>query len=188
MRTVYRILFLGRGLFQTWYHTAHRHMYVLRKRWGVLSLVALGVLIGVAGTYFFIYTRTAAVSRCATQYPLTSQSIHCDEYDSSSQQLASLDAKIDAAVALYTASGKVDQMSVFTRDLVTNQYASTNENLMYAPASLMKLPLLISYYKVAELEPSILNTTLTFEPSATLNSASQDFTPSVVSRRGKAIR
>jgi beta-lactamase class A len=66
---------------------------------------------------------------------------------------------------------------VWVRDLKSGQWAATNENDRYAPASLLKLPLMVAYYKVAEIEPNILDTQLVYTTSPNLNDSSQDFIP-----------
>ena len=104
---------------------------------------------------------------CIQKYPLVQHTVDCGQYNDASDRLENIDAAIDAATAQYIAEGKVTKISVWVRDLNSYQWASTDENDRYDPASLLKLPLMIAYYKLAELEPSILTETLTYQIATT---------------------
>jgi beta-lactamase class A len=55
---------------------------------------------------------------------------------------------------------KLTLASVYYRDLNNGPTFGINETEKFAPASLIKVPLLMSYYKIAESDPAILNLTL----------------------------
>ena len=145
--------------------------------WVVVSYgvgIGLGLIIG-----YFLFNKVSTSlgnQACNKQFNLTSPEIDCN-YDDTAARLQSLDTQLDQATTLYIQEGRATHISIFVRDLDSKQWASTNENDTYAPASLMKLPLTIAYYKVAELQPGLLQTKLVFEPSPVLNSSSQDFEP-----------
>jgi beta-lactamase class A len=86
-----------------------------------------------------------------------------------------LDEKLDAAVAFDLAQHKATRVSVWVRDLTSLQWASTDESERYAPASLLKVPIMIAYYKLAEIQPTFLSTKLTYTPSTAASDATQDF-------------
>lgn len=48
-------------------------------------------------------------------------------------------------------------ISVYFRDLISGQWTGVNEDEEYIPASLVKVPLMMAYYKYAETNPEILN-------------------------------
>ncbi|HVY72770.1 MAG TPA: serine hydrolase [Candidatus Paceibacterota bacterium] len=132
--------------------------------------VVLGVVAG-AGLLFFIYvvtgTRAYVVAKrardnCHDQYPLISRSIGCVTLDDTTERLRSLDILLDSTTDLYVKEGKAKRISIFIRDLVSQQWAASNENETYTPASLMKLPLLITYYKIRSLDPSIFSAKLSY--------------------------
>lgn len=68
-------------------------------------------------------------------------------------------------------------MSVWVRDQKTFQWAASNEYERYAPASLLKLPLMVAYFKIAEIQPSILDAQVIYTRSTELNDSTQDFAP-----------
>ena len=141
-----------------------------------ISWVLLGIL---AAALLFVYTQqaqtTKAIQDCIKQYSLTSQTLDCVTYQESADTLHSLDAALDQQTALYIQEGKATRVSIFVRDLETKQWASTNENQTYDPASLIKLPLMIAYYKAADVDPSTLTTQLMYTVSTSTGDTMQDF-------------
>ncbi len=54
-------------------------------------------------------------------------------------------------------NNNVIKVSVFFRDLVTKRWSGINENDEYKAGSLLKLPLLIAFYKISEIDDSIFS-------------------------------
>lgn len=50
----------------------------------------------------------------------------------------------------------VTNVSIFFKDLASGEWVGINENEHYSPASLLKVPLMIAYFKIAESKPDIL--------------------------------
>jgi len=63
-------------------------------------------------------------------------------------------------------SGKVKDVSVYYRDLSDGPWFGINEKIKYNPASMMKVPLMITWLKRAEKDPSILQGRITFKENA----------------------
>lgn len=63
-------------------------------------------------------------------------------------------------------SGKVKDLSVYYRDLSDGPWFGINEKIKYNPASMMKVPLMITWLKRAEKDPSILQRKITFKENA----------------------
>jgi beta-lactamase class A len=149
----------------------------------LIGLVVTGIFVGILASLLYntaLGGRIGADLKCQKAYPLTSQSIPCDDYEVSAEALYKLEKKFNDAVEDYLQTGKAARVSVWVRDLETKQWAATKENDrfdQYAPASLLKVPLMIAYFKTAEVEPTILDTKLNFTKSDVLNSGSQDFMP-----------
>ena len=143
----------------------------------VLPYIVLGIFIGLLMCFFFVREHGAVVisHSCASQYPLTSRLLDCGEYDNSKARIASIDAQFDASIAKDVADGKATRVSVWLRDLNTNQSAATNETDTYAPASLFKVPILIAYYKLAEIQPSILDLQMAYPTSTAQYDQRQDY-------------
>lgn len=61
------------------------------------------------------------------------------------------------------ASGNVSELAIYFRDLNNGPWCGTNEGKSFLPASLLKVPLMMAYYKAAESDPGILNKKVLFE-------------------------
>jgi beta-lactamase class A len=152
-----------------------------------LLLPALCLIIGILfGAGYFYSQQHAPDQACITKYALTSQTLDCGTYEDASSRIRALDQALKDATALDISEGRVTRMSVWVRDLESRQWAASNENERYAPASLLKLPLMIAYYKLADIEPAILDTTLVYERSDTLNDSTQNFPPEYTLTEGQS--
>lgn len=152
------------------------------------GLVLLGVFgAGAASTTLFRKENTLssiASGSCATRFPLTSRSLDCIDYDVSSAKMDALDAKLTDAIRRFTKEGRVSRASVWVRDLETRQYAAVNELDTYEPASLLKLPLAIVYFKYAEISPSIMDATFTYKTPREFDEKYNYFTATTSLRDG----
>ncbi len=72
-------------------------------------------------------------------------------------QYTSLQKKIGDLIKNDVSANLVQTVSVYFRNLNKGEWVGINENDQYSPASLLKVPIMISYYKLAESDPSILN-------------------------------
>ncbi len=145
-----------------------------------LSIGLLGAALGAGGSIYILSPHGPAAffnGECIKQYPLTNRTLDCDTYDDANAKLHELSGSIKDIADSYIAIGKAKRVSIWVRDLTTLQWASVNETERYAPASLFKTPLMITYFKLAEGNPAILNEKLVFVRSSVLNSSNQDFEP-----------
>lgn len=74
--------------------------------------------------------------------------------------------------------------SVYFRDLEASEWMGINENELYAPASLLKLPLLITIFKITELYPVTLEQTITYETELEAN-LNQTYVPEKTAEVGQ---
>ena len=74
-----------------------------------------------------------------------------------------------------TSSGKVGFMSVYIRDLNNGPWIGVNEQETFIGGSLLKVPLLMSYMKLADADPSVLNKKILYRTQIADNT--QYFTP-----------
>jgi Beta-lactamase enzyme family len=80
-----------------------------------------------------------------------------DEYNDLVKQVDSAEAKANNA--------NVDGFSFYFRDLTLGRWAGENENVSYFPGSMMKVAVMITYFKEAEQDPDILQKTLVYSTS-----------------------
>jgi hypothetical protein len=66
-------------------------------------------------------------------------------------------AKLETLIDTEVKKGAITFVSVYYRDLNNGPWLGINEREQFFPASLMKVPLMMHYYKVAEEHPGILD-------------------------------
>ncbi len=86
-----------------------------------------------------------------------------------------LELQLRAYINQQLTSKNADQVSIYAKDFIDNTQAGVNENTRFEPGSLLKVAILIAYYKQAETEPAILdkNFTYTKENEREINSVGQ---------------
>lgn len=68
-------------------------------------------------------------------------------------------------------SKKVEHISVYFRDLNNGPWFGINEKEEFSPASMLKVPIMIAYFKMAESSPDILKRTIRYQNSDDQNKA-----------------
>jgi len=74
--------------------------------------------------------------------------------------------KVKELVDQQIKSGKVREMSVYYRDLSDGPWFGINEKVVYNPASMMKVPVMVAWLKRAEKDPSVLQLKFTFDKNS----------------------
>jgi beta-lactamase class A len=133
------------------------------------------LLVGILLTILYYHAQGASEPNCQKNYPLTSPELDCD-YDEVRSRLDALDTKLEEAVAHYLAEGRANKISVWVRDLNSKQWAAVNETEMYSPASLLKVPIMLAYYKLSELDIALLGKTIVYQKPAGLDDGNLHFT------------
>ncbi len=93
-----------------------------------------------------------------------------------SSRLNNLEIKINEVIKKFQNEGVLDHASIFFKIINTREFININPEQKYHPASLIKLPILITYLKMEENFTGILNKELVFHlpknglPSQTYNS------------------
>lgn len=92
---------------------------------------------------------------------------------------------LQSAVEAARSEGRVKSMAVYYRDLNNGPWAGVNGEESFAPASLLKLPTVIAWLKVAELDPRVLQRRFTYAGVQDAN-ANQKFKPTSVLLAGES--
>jgi len=159
------------------------------------SLVVLGLAVGFTGGYAqgkanetnLIKSSFSPIKESGTSYtfvhPLlayrTPEATELGEY-------ASLKNAFQTKVNLATQSG-ASRVSVYFRDLEAGQWVGINQEDTYYPASLLKVPTMIAYYKEAEGNPYLLSDTISYDPRV-MPEASFDAPSTLVAWRPYSIK
>ena len=78
-------------------------------------------------------------------------------------RLSSLKQTIGTIINSYKASGKLLSAGIYLRDLSGNSWVGINEDEKFNPGSLLKLPKLITFLKMNESKPGILDEKILFD-------------------------
>jgi len=115
---------------------------------------------GVLGAFLFKY-----FTSCKVKYVFINPSLGCSvdsTFDKSNPIV--LKDKLTSFINSETAKGDVSHVSVYFRDLKDGPTMGINEDDLFISASLLKLPVALTYYKLSEDEmPDILGRQLYFE-------------------------
>ncbi|MBI2034884.1 MAG: serine hydrolase [Candidatus Levybacteria bacterium] len=89
--------------------------------------------------------------------------LECDTgKDRSEKKIAPFKNSIEKYVNHKVKEEKIGDIAIYFRDLNNGLWFGINEDYKFTPASLLKLPLLIAYYKKAEQDNSILKQSILF--------------------------
>ncbi len=129
---------------------------MLKNKYILIIAVLASVLLGyfLRGSDLF---SSVVNNSCTSKLVFLKPSIDCDSIDEKSEKLSVLQQKAEVMISGYVKTNKVKRVSMFVRDLNTSRFAGVNDTDSYYMASLLKTPLLIGGYKLAEVEPKILD-------------------------------
>ncbi|MFZ2522631.1 MAG: serine hydrolase [Minisyncoccia bacterium] len=94
---------------------------------------------------------------CVSKLKLIKQNLDCETLDYKVEILTNLQAKLEVKINDIKKTNKAKRVSVFVRDLNTSRFMGINDGETYYMASLLKTPVLIGGFKLAEVEPKILD-------------------------------
>jgi hypothetical protein len=151
-------------------------MSIPRNNWvqgGAILLAgfAIGWVVRTLHTPVVVQTTQASVIRENNpNYKFINPLLLCnlnDQKDLSAYQ--PLQEKIYTLIAEEKNAHKVSDMSVFFR--INGKWGGINENNGFVPASLLKVPIMIAYYKMAETHPELLSKKIIYTGDLTYDSA-----------------
>ena len=82
-----------------------------------------------------------------------------------SKDMMGLKNEISLMINQWKSSGQITSASVYVRSLNDNKWISINPDVTFNPGSLIKVPIMMTYLREAEKNPSLLNKKLTLDPS-----------------------
>ncbi len=131
----------------------------------VLAFVAIGFALG------FVYSQWRAgkpiviSSKEVRQggYHFISPLLECEDSQELAPSLNSVKNTVNDIVSSHIKSGDATVVSVYFRDLNNGPWFGVNMDAPFSPASLLKLPLLMSYLQQNESDPTFLTKTVTFK-------------------------
>ena len=102
-------------------------------------------------------------TRSQGNYKFINPLIECDAANFNEDiTLANLKKEIQFYLSTQINIHKIDFASIYYRDLNNGPWFGINSDELFSPSSLMKIPIMMAYYKLADTDPSILQKTLSY--------------------------
>lgn len=91
-----------------------------------------------------------------------------------------LEAELQGYIDEVLTNDRIEQVSVYYRDLANGPWTGVDFDAGFAPASLLKVPVLIAALKKAETDPGLLARKFTFDSSVTVDPTDPNFVDSQI--------
>jgi len=124
----------------------------------------IGGLIG-----YFVATFNAPIGNASLEfhsggYKYINPLYECTNSEfSGEKEFGNLQSRINDLINNYISGNEIVSASVYFRDLNNGPWFGINEKANFSPSSLLKLPVLIAYFKEAESDPTILTRKIKYE-------------------------
>lgn len=122
-------------------------------------------------------------------YKFINALLECDNYkEEDTSQSKRIEASIQKIAQKVPNLESIDHLSVYYRDLIGGAWIGYNENEKFSPASLLKVPMMMSYFKKTEDDPGLLDKKVVFEKVSNDFIAIQNISPDKVLVPGKTYK
>ncbi len=144
----------------------------------IISVVSLGIGIFI-GRVFFVGEKQSIESTTpsdelkeirASGYKFISPLLECEMGEGMNRLtgLNPLQKDIDEFIEGEKNAGTISDAAVYFRDLNNGPWFGVNEHAAFSPASLLKLPVMMAYYRKAEMQPELLEKKVRFDGKTVL--------------------
>lgn len=161
---------------------------ITSKKFLYCLLVILFSIICILSIFLFkkdVFLQTNnKITHDGIKYKFTSPILDCEAINQGDESVVSYSAVSDF-VKIQKLKYNIDFISVYFRDLNNGPWVGINEKEFFSPASLLKVPLLISFLKYAEDNPKILTKKVIVSDADRNNDFIQYFKPSVSLQPGQ---
>ncbi len=166
----------GKSTLITMAHT-HEHAccHIPKYRHKPIFIAILTTTIILVSIFFIIHKKDTTEENCGQDYALLDQHIDCKTINEKIIRVKALEIDVSRLIEQKKQKGDIEEGSVFYRDLKTRRWFGINADKNFYPASLLKLPIAIAYYKLAETNPDILKKEIAIPPEQPDQNAKQYF-------------
>lgn len=129
-----------------------------------IAALAIGTGLGTyAAPFFHHHAVLQNIRDFSNTYHFISPLLACgQDQDLQRTQAKTLKNSIEESIAVHTRAGDITDASVYYRDLNNGPWVGINYNEKFSPGSLLKVPLAMSVYKLAEANPALLTKKLNY--------------------------
>ncbi len=144
----------------------------------IISVVSLGIGILIGRVFFVDETKSVEPITSsdelkevrASGYTFISPLLECEVGENANRLtgLNPLQKEIDNFIEGEKNAGTISDAAVYFRDLNNGPWFGVNEHASFSPASLLKLPVMMAFYRKAETQPELLEKKVRFDGKAVL--------------------
>jgi beta-lactamase class A len=150
----------------------------LEPQW-MLTLIFLlgGIFFGVLGTYLWLNAQgplSQKITSFSHQYKFINPLLAVDINENQFGEETGLQIQLQSIVDKYKHSNQITDASIYFRDIDPGLWVGINETMQFSPGRLLKIPIMIAYFKLAETDPAILDQDLLFHVDPTYNARNSD--------------
>ncbi len=144
----------------------------------VIGFFLVGIFLGVLGLFTWEFNGNAMfgikkIHPNASVYKFINPLLAVDTFEKKEFfEDKSLEKKINTIINKAQNQGDLQTGSVYFRDLEAGRWLGINENLIFSPGNLLKVPIMIAFFKEAEVDPAILDQKLIYRATSTAESIS----------------
>ncbi len=135
----------------------------------ILGLIVLGFFVG-----FLVFGKTGDITdlndNCPPDLKFIKPEDDCESFADAAARMQKLQDDLRKQVNVYLNSKRAERISIFGRDLNSQRFIIVNETEQFYMASLLKVPLAIAYYRLAEITPDLLEQKVVYTGSPNLYS------------------
>lgn len=125
-------------------------------------MLIIGIGLGIAGFNLLPKDENQVIRADESNYKFIDPLLDCENATVHRlADLSDLHTKIDNQIDDLTKKGAISFAAVYYRDLNKGPWMSINEDTKFSPASLIKVPMLMAYYKLAESDDALLSKVIT---------------------------
>jgi len=134
---------------------------------GILLAIVAGIFIGLPLGHSGSLGASLAEDRsCDVEFALLNPQLRCERVENKKKEYTVFKEQLETYIKDKKASGVIKSVAVYFRDLENGPWFGIEEDALFSPASMLKLPVLIAYYKNAESDPEILGQEIGISASA----------------------
>lgn len=131
----------------------------------IILITAAAVLLGFAlGRTLSLSASILPSTSCDKQFALINPYLQCESDENlKKKEYGAFKQKLESFIQEGISLGDVQAVSVYFRDLENGPWFGIGEHELFSPASMIKLPVLVAYYKRAMNDPLILTEEITID-------------------------
>ncbi len=137
----------------------------------LIYIITSAVLLFTAGWFSGGYYREKNINNNLNQirensgkYKLVNRLLFVDNSETQFFDFGKMEESLIRYINFKKKNSEANKISVYYRDLNTGKWAGINEKEKYIPSSMLKVPTLIAYLKMAENNPDILRKEVEYDP------------------------